>query len=255
MSALILKLIAMGTMLTDHIGYGFLTSARELRVIGRLAFILYAFLMAESYFHLRRRPDRLKFHLVKLAALCLITEVPFDLFLSRKYINLGSQSTLFTLTLGFAALILCGWWSKKAKSRAARFAGCAVLCLAAAAASHFIRSEYKITGVLLIAVFYLYLKAADRLCFPARLAVLLGIFAVYLPLYVWTRTGFGDWAAVCAMARRLRMWLVGTAATAVPIAFYNRKLGWNSRWFSVLYSVFYPLQFLVLVIVRALIAR
>ena len=54
MSAFIFKLLAMSTMVIDHISSGFLNNYMPMRNIGRLAFITYAFLMAEAFYHLRK---------------------------------------------------------------------------------------------------------------------------------------------------------------------------------------------------------
>ena len=53
LSVFALKLIALCSMLIDHIGYGFAGNQFWMRFIGRTAFILYAFMIAESFFHLR----------------------------------------------------------------------------------------------------------------------------------------------------------------------------------------------------------
>jgi len=254
MSAFILKLIAMITMLIDHVGYRFLGNMQLMRSVGRMAFIVYAFLIAESYFHLRDKPDRLKVHILKLFALCLISEVPFDLFDKGKWFYLPVQSTMFTLTLGFSALIVCGWIGKRVKNRAAALSCCAAVCLLAAGVSYLIQSEYKFAGVLLIVMFYIYLRHADGMKLPARFAALLGILVLYAPIYLWSRTKFGGWAAVSAMAESFGPRFIGIFATAVPMALYDRRLGYRSRWFNVLYSIFYPLQFAVLFAVQLLLS-
>ena len=94
MSVFVLKLIAMLSMVIDHLGYPFFFDSLFMRSIGRLAFILYAFLIAEGYYHLRNKPDQLSTHVIKIFVLCLITEVPFDLFDSRAWNNFSTQSSL-----------------------------------------------------------------------------------------------------------------------------------------------------------------
>lgn len=70
-----LKIIALITMVIDHVGAVFFPEFDFLRAIGRTAFLLYAFLTAEGC---RRTGDR-KRYLLRLGLFALISEVPFDL--------------------------------------------------------------------------------------------------------------------------------------------------------------------------------
>lgn len=69
-----LKTIALSAMIVDHVGAVFF-SPDFLRAIGRAAFPLYAFLVAEGC---RRTGDRNRY-LLRLGLFALISEVPFDL--------------------------------------------------------------------------------------------------------------------------------------------------------------------------------
>lgn len=68
-----LKLIALVTMIVDHVGAVFPTPD-ALRVIGRLAFPIYAFLIAEGCRHTRNRQH----YLMRLGLFAMISEVLFD---------------------------------------------------------------------------------------------------------------------------------------------------------------------------------
>lgn len=64
MSVFCLKLIAMSSMLVDHIAIGFVSETQFLmRNVGRFAFIIYAFLIAESYHHIRYKVRPKQSHL------------------------------------------------------------------------------------------------------------------------------------------------------------------------------------------------
>jgi len=251
MTAFVLKLIAMVSILSDHVGYQFFNNNLLMRSVGRLAFILYAFMIAESFYHLQNKPDRLKYHLIKLLILCAVSEIPFNLFDYDSWFYLTIQNVLFTLTLGYVALIISDWWMKRWKNEIIGVAGSVIICLLAATASYFIRSEYKVAGVLLIIFFYLYLCKADEMNLWQRIGVLIVLFAVYWFFYIWARAGFRSEPEFPRMWTGLKRYLPGTFAAIIPIALYNRKLGYHSRWFQIFYSCFYPLQFIVLLIVRA----
>ena len=131
MTVFILKLIAMAAMLVDHTVFWFVDNNNIMRNIGRLAFIIYAFLIAESYYHLREKPEHLKSHALKLLILCLVSEIPYDQFTRCKWIFWDLQSVMPTLLLGFMALISSGWWEKRS-SGSKRVAGSVIICITAA---------------------------------------------------------------------------------------------------------------------------
>jgi hypothetical protein len=247
MSVFILKLLAMATMLVDHVGYRLAGNPTWMRVIGRTAFILYAFMMAESCFQLRDKPKRLLFHGVKLALLVLITEVPHDLFARGVTLEWGTQNVILTLLLGFLALTACGLLrGKNAAGRAAAAICGAVICAAAAFLAWLTKAEYSCAGVVLIVLFYLYLRRADGMSPWARVAALIGVFAAYFVIYTLTYANFGSWAAITKVLTRQRWWYLGMLIPAVPILLYNRKRGPNGKGFGVVYSLFYPAHMLIL---------
>ena len=245
------KLIAMSTMLIDHTAYWFFDNNNIMRNIGRFAFIIYAFLIAESYYHLKDDAKRLKSHIIKLLLLCLISEFLYDQFTRCKWINWELQSVLPTLTLGFMALIGVGLWSQHNKHRSnIILIGSVVICFAAAIASYFFRSEFEFGGIILIVLFYLYLNKANDLTILQRIGVLLIIDAAYICSYIWANANYGLWPAIIESAESFNRRLIGSLIAVIPLAFYNRKLGYHTKWFNWLYNVFYPLQFVVMIIVR-----
>ncbi len=250
MSVFFLKIIAMVTMVIDHVGLKMMDNSFLMRSIGRMAFIIYAFLIAEGYRHVKTDRERLKKHIWKLIVLCLVTEIPYDLFDHGTWFFPGAQSVLPTLTLGYMALVGSGFWIRRLeKHRTAAYAGSAVICFAAASVSYLIRSEYRFVGVLLVVMFCLYLDCMGRMTMPQRALALTGLMTVYVLLYIWRISGFGGWEEYCAAARGFCLLIPGMFLTIVPLTLYNQELGYHSRWFDALYSLFYPLQFAVLLMI------
>ena len=92
-----LKLIACITMLADHIGAILLPGCVLLRIIGRLSFPIYCFLLAEGAAHTRNA----KGYALRLLICAILSEIPHDLALSGRVLTLGSLNTMFSLLLGF----------------------------------------------------------------------------------------------------------------------------------------------------------
>lgn len=88
-----LKLIALTTMFIDHIGAVFFPQVTLLRVIGRISFPLYAFLIAEGCRYTRNRGR----YALGLGAFALISELPYDLALHPEFLENGlwGQNFLF----------------------------------------------------------------------------------------------------------------------------------------------------------------
>ncbi|MCR4782320.1 MAG: conjugal transfer protein TraX [Lachnospiraceae bacterium] len=120
-SGLTLKIIAIVSMLIDHIGAAviepILSAPNNLsnsqfqtllhidyicRDIGRLAFPLFCFLIVEGFLHTRNW----KKYLLRLCIFALISEIPFDLAFQRKLIELNAQNVFFTLAIGLLTIAI-----------------------------------------------------------------------------------------------------------------------------------------------------
>ena len=87
----VLKLIAVVSMLIDHIGYVFFPSVRLLRIIGRLAMPIYCFCVSEGLIHTSSRKN----YLLRVIIFALISELPFDFAFNGGF-KLGDENVMFT---------------------------------------------------------------------------------------------------------------------------------------------------------------
>lgn len=98
-----LKLIAVITMLIDHIAACVIDSSvypltySLMRSIGRIAFPIFCFMIVEGYYHTRD----VKKYIARLLIFGFISEIPFDLAMTGSPgLAFGHQNVFFTLALG-----------------------------------------------------------------------------------------------------------------------------------------------------------
>ncbi len=159
MSALTLRIIATLTMLLDHIGYCF--GIFPLRVIGRMAFPLYVFLMVNGFRYTKNR----KKYALRFAIFAVISQIPFQLMRYGGVISLKTiinlpillvdeMNVMVTLLLGLIVIWLGEILRKGNRTR--------YICLLPAIAVFFtyhyglIDSDYGAKGILLATVFWFF---------------------------------------------------------------------------------------------------
>ena len=165
-----LKWIAVVTMLIDHFAAVFYVGGRLagkppfsyesyllLRFIGRLAFPIYGFLLAEGF----RHTHSVKRYLLRLFLFGLVSEVPFDLAFRRSWFDPSHQNVFFTLFLGLLAVWL--WTLATRGDPDQRGAGRVLLGLlgigAATVAAQYGHTDYGAWGVLVIVSMALFGKS------------------------------------------------------------------------------------------------
>lgn len=230
----LLKLIACITMLIDHIGAVFFPDALWLRIVGRIAFPIYCFLLTEG---MQRTCDPVKY-LLRLTIGILLAELPFDyLFFSR--FTWEHQSVMVTLTLG-AIMLLC---MQKLPNRFLKLLLVIPFILIAEASM----CDYGGYGILLIAIFGLAEKWQLQLLLVLALSVAKDIRYVINSLAY-----FPNWPTDDAISYILRVSPpIQTLCipSMVPIGLYSgRKLSTN-RALQTGFYLFYPLHLAVLLMI------
>lgn len=216
-----LKLIAMVSMTLDHIGHMLFPWVIWLRLVGRLAFPIFAYMVAEGCVH-TRNIKRYCGQMALIAAACQVVR-----FLVEGSIE---QCILVTFSLAIGLIILV----KNAQERKTTVAWSA---FAVGVAAAFVITEilpnvidgfivdYNFVGVVLPLCVYL---AKDKL---SKLAVC-GICLCLLPIGVW----WGQWFALLA----------------IPLlALYSNRRGkWKMKW---LFYFYYPAHMAALWLLAAII--
>ena len=139
-----LKIIAVLSMVTDHCAYFLLDSNswdyEVMRCFGRIAFPVFAFLVAEGFAHTRNRMR----YFLSLLLFAAISEVPWYLLNGAD----GTHNVMFTLALGVAALAVFE------RLREHHVLCCCFILLMVWLAA-WLGTDYEWRGVLMITVFYL----------------------------------------------------------------------------------------------------
>lgn len=158
-SADLLKWIAIVTMFIDHIGAAVVEKTKimhlpygngldlTLRLIGRLAFPIFCFLLIEGFYHTRSRGKYLR----NLLLFALISEVPFEISFLGELVW-GLRNVYFTLAIGMIVMMCL----EKAKEQAFRKQNLLTLLIVVAGAilAEWLHTDYGAIGVLLIYILY-----------------------------------------------------------------------------------------------------
>ena len=215
-----LKLIACATMLLDHIG-AVIVPLTGLRIIGRLAFPIYAFLLAEG---IRRTRSSGKYFL-RLLIGALLAEVPFD-FLFFGGLTWNHQSVMVTLLLGAWMLR----WHRNKGNMLLPFAVCFLL-------AEILRTDYGGWGIAMIGLFGVTEELPGK-----RLWQLAGLGLIFLAMNSFR---------VYLMGLRVPIQLFGLLAM-VPIGFYSGRKCCRSKWVQWGFYLFYPVHMTVLLLIQGI---
>lgn len=224
-----LKLMAAALMLIDHVGAILLPETVILRCIGRLAFPIFAFFIAEGYAHTRSFGR----YLLRMAIWAAVSEIPFNLEFGHFFVP-GRQNVLWTFCL--ALLTLRGLDRLRREPGAVWYAGAALALATGFAAGELLHVDYGGWGVLSVALFYLCRQG--RYARPGLLAGMLVLNGLCIGSMKTAVFGIQVPIQIFAVAALPLLWL------------YNGRPGAKGwRW---AFYVFYPAHLLVLEGIRAL---
>lgn len=232
LSALGLKLLAMALMLCDHLWAALPAAPDLLTHIGRLAFPIFAFQVAEGF---ARTHDR-KRYLLRMLAFAAISEVPFDLFYGGTVFYPFHQNVMFTFTLAILLLLGVEKFRKKGKIPYLLAAVAAMILGYVLGAVTMV--DYYGCGVVTVLLFYLCREW--KWGWLPELAGLLYLNGVLLA---------GEELTVMGIPFPEQ----GLAALAlVPILCYRGRQGPHSRAIQYACYAFYPVHMLALALLQRL---
>ena len=200
-----LKLLAMLTMTLDHIGVQMFPGVLWLRIVGRLAFPIYAYMIAEGCAHTRNRRK----YLLQMAGLALLCQLVY-------FFAMGSlfQCILVTFTLSILLIYACDTGSRPLTALA-------------------------LLGVAFVTV------ALPRLLPGTDFAIDYGFFGVLVPVAAYLGETRREKLLFTASALVALAWSVGdiqwySLAALFPLALYGGQRGkGRMKW---LFYLYYPLH-------------
>ncbi len=233
-----LKMLAVITMLIDHIGAVILEQSFKmqgavwhldlfLRCIGRLAFPLFAFFIVEGFHYTH---DRKKYAL-RLLILALLSEYPFDIAFSG-YVDFGYANVIWTLLLGLLTIWTIDVLFRHCHGNILKEILSVVLaCVIPVAIELFLlNSDYTIYGIAAIVIMYLLRKHK-----------LIGFAAAV----IWL-------AVIMTPMEAFPMMEAFALLDLIPLYFYHGTQG--RKWRPFFYA-FYPVHLSVLAFILKVILR
>lgn len=243
-----LKLIAVISMLIDHIGlvivgYGILPllspEAAEyhrwclvyfaMRSVGRIAFPIYAYMLVEGYSHTRNWKN----YALRLGIFAVLSELPFDWMTGMEaMISWRLQNVFFTLLLGILMMKALdeirrtrqagdGWQTGFDTAAFLQLGVIAITC----GLAWFIKSDYDYIGIMLIAIFYWFRGEPEKQCLGG---------------FIWFAWAFQTW-----------YYIMGLAAAFGLLYLYNGRRG--RRGWKYGYYLLYPVHMAALAMISQII--
>ena len=188
------------------------------RIIGRISFPIYIFLLVEGLNHTRNQWK----YAFRMFLFAIISELPFDLcfniskdeLLGGQFIEFGYQNVFFTLCIGLLVIIGIKEISAGSLNDLLKWICKAAVMTAGALLALALKTDYSAVGVVAIAVMYMWKERRTA-----------GSFFMCVMLLMSSPLEFAAFPAI------------------VPISMYNGQKGISCKW---LFYVFYPTHLLIL---------
>ena len=234
LTANMLRTIAVLLMLSDHIWATAMSFGNWMTYIGRLAFPIFAFQIAEGFVH----TSNFKKYALRLLGFAIVTEIPFNFFYSSRWFNPYHQNVLFTLLLGLLAIKVIDGLKKDRSGKNIGLSALYLFLILIASVIGFV--DYGHLGMLTVVMFYLIRD------FPfAWLGQLVGMILINITFFeglVFPVEFFGKTFEIPSQ---------GFAVFAlIPIWLYGRKKGRSSKIIQYGFYAFYPVHMLVLYLIK-----
>lgn len=229
-----LRTIAVLLMLSDHIWATAMSFGDWMTYIGRMAFPIFAFQIAEGFVHTKN----FKKYALRLLGFAIVTEIPFNFFYSSRFFNPYHQNVLFTLLLGLLAIKVIDGIKKDRSGKNIALSVFYLLLILLASVIGFV--DYGYLGMLTVVMFYLMRD------FPfAWLGQLVGMILLNITFFE------GLVFPVEILGKTFEIPSQGFAVFAlIPIWLYGGRKGKSSKALQYGFYAFYPVHMIVLYLIK-----
>ena len=240
MTSFTLHILAMALMLCDHMWATLFPNQEWLTCIGRIAFPIFAFMVAEGYY----RTSNVRKYTQRMLLFAILSEIPFNLIMGSSLIYPYHQNVLWTFLIALLSIRLIER-VKKTKKWYVIIPVTAFILLFDLLFGTIAMVDYLGAGVITVLIFYFF---HDRKwwCFAGQLICLYYINFKILGGYYYP-IQIGNY--------ELQIVQQGFALLAlIPIWLYNGRQGYHAKWFQYLCYAFYPVHLLILYLIWQLVA-
>lgn len=198
----------------------------NMRLIGRMAFPIYCFLLVEGFLYTRSVSK----YALRLLAFAFVSEIPFDLALTGNWWSLSYSNVFFTLVIGLLAIWAISYiekfyelwkekqWDSFLGTLIVAIAGVLVVAICGGFAEMVLLTDYGLAGIVAIIILYMFRKMRE----------------------------FGFAVAVLALSVLSSSTEILALFMLLPLMKYDGTRGKNIKY---VFYAFYPVHLLILALV------
>lgn len=233
LNAFHLKMLAMIFMLCDHLWATVIPGNQWLTNVGRLAFPIFAFQIAEGYF----MTGNFRKYFRRLFLFALISEIPFNLMYGGNIFYPFHQNVLFTFCI---ALLFIRWMDlSKEKGRVQYLISVVASCFLGFLIGTVTMTDYFGFGVLTVFIFYFFHDMKF-----GWIGEFAGLFYINAVMMAGLTISFDMAGTVFEIPQQSLALL-----SLIPIWLYNRKQGPHNKAIQMACYAFYPVHMLILAVI------
>lgn len=159
----VLKYIAFVSMFIDHFNKAIITPKLNYQqplvfisslfdIIGRIAFPIFAFMIVEGFYKTNSKWKYLR----NLLIFAVISEIPYDMFQSKVFINNRSQNIMWALALGLLTLIIIDKLKVKIKNKYIWIFVSVIIVAINAILATLLSFDYDYYSIIIIFILYIF---------------------------------------------------------------------------------------------------
>ena len=228
MTVFILKIIAMISMVLDHVKYAIpSTRCFPTEYFGRLALPIFAFLISEGFVHTHNRYK----YMLRILIFAIISQIPFYMFAKILAHNNVRFNVLFTFEMALIGLSIIDFFKEyKGMLKWLKYLIVLTSLSLILVFAYYIHPDYSWYGVACVWLFYIFRNN--------KLLISISFIMLNIAYYYIKVKEIG-----VAFSKKTYLSMIFSILPLVFVLLYNGKQGKKFKYF---FYVFYPLHFIIL---------